>query len=68
MKERRIPIGEARSDLANLLRQAEQGARIKLTRYNRTIAALVSKADLASLRDCEEERRNLRRKRRPEKV
>lgn len=63
MKERRIPVGEARSNLANLLREAEQGARIELTRYNRTIAALVSQRDLANLADCDERRAGRRRRR-----
>jgi len=54
MKERRIPVAEARSHLAALLKDVERGARVKITRYNRTVAGIISQQDLTDLRDCQE--------------
>ena len=54
MKELRIPVGEARKNMASILRRAGKGTRVKLTRYNRTLAGLVSRDDLLQLERCEE--------------
>jgi len=49
----RIPTAVARKDFAALLDNSARGARIKLTRYDKTIAVVVSKDDLAKLEECE---------------
>ena len=56
---RRIPAASARKDLAKVLKTSSRGERIKLTRYNKTIAVLISKNDLSRLEDCE--RKQVRR-------
>ncbi len=53
MKELRIPVGEARKNMRNILRRAAKGARVKLTRYNRTMAVIISRDDLLQLQDCD---------------
>jgi prevent-host-death family protein len=50
----RIPAAEARKHLANVVQQAQNGERIKLTRYNKTVAVIIPKNDLTSLEECEE--------------
>lgn len=50
---RRIPTAEARKDFATVLRDSARGERIKLTRYDKTVAVVVSKDDFAKLEDCE---------------
>lgn len=52
----RISIAAARKDFANVVRSSAQGERIKLTRYNTTLAVLIPKEDLAELERCEEEK------------
>jgi prevent-host-death family protein len=49
----RIPTAKARKDLASVLRTSAKGDRIKLTRYNKTIAVVIPRKDLAELEDCE---------------
>ena len=49
----RIPIADARKRFASILGKTKEGERIKLTRYNKTIAAIIPKQDLEKLRDCE---------------
>jgi prevent-host-death family protein len=49
----RIPIAAARKDFASVVRKTRDGERIKLTRYNKTIAAIIPKHDLEKLKDCE---------------
>lgn len=49
----RIPIADARKRFASLLRATKDGERIKLTRYNKTVAAIIPKHDLEKLKDCE---------------
>jgi prevent-host-death family protein len=51
----RIPIAAARKNFASIVRQTKDGERIKLTRYNKTIAAIIPKHDLEKLADCEAE-------------
>ena len=58
---RRIPIAAARKDFAAVLRDSARGERIKLTRYDKTIAVVVSTDDLAKLMDCEGRRKDDRR-------
>ncbi|HEV8246777.1 MAG TPA: hypothetical protein VGP93_13460 [Polyangiaceae bacterium] len=48
----RIPVGQARKQMASMLRRAQKGAKFKLTRYNRTLAGLVSREDLLLLEEC----------------
>ncbi len=49
----RIPIAAARKHLASVVRKTKDGERIKLTRYDKTIAAIIPKQDLEKLKDCE---------------
>lgn len=53
----RIPAAEARKHMADIVQQAQNGERIKLTRYDKTVAILIPKNDLTSLEKCEEENR-----------
>ena len=43
----------ARKNFASLVRRTAAGERIKLTRYNKTVAIVIPKRDLALLEDCE---------------
>ena len=52
---RRIPIAAARKNLAELVARSGKGERIKLTRYDRTVAVLIPKQHLEDLERCEEE-------------
>jgi prevent-host-death family protein len=49
----RIPIAAARKRFASVLLRTKDGERIKLTRYNKTVAAIIPKRDLDKLNDCE---------------
>ena len=49
----RISTATARRRFAKILRDVARGKRIKLTRYNETLAGLISKRDLAELEDCD---------------
>ena len=49
----RLPTAVARKDFANVLRDSAAGERIKLTRYNKTVAVIIPKKDLADLEDCQ---------------
>jgi antitoxin (DNA-binding transcriptional repressor) of toxin-antitoxin stability system len=49
----RLPTALARKDFANVLRDSAAGERIKLTRYNKTVAVIIPKKDLADLEDCQ---------------
>ena len=49
----RMSTAEARKDFAALLRSSASGERIKLTRYNKTVAVLIPKRDLDALEDCQ---------------
>lgn len=49
----RISTAIARKDFASVLRASARGERIKLTRYDKTIAIVIPKQDLISLEDCE---------------
>jgi len=52
----RMSTADARKDFAALLRSSAAGERIKLTRYNKTIAVLIPRTDLAELEDCQQRR------------
>jgi antitoxin (DNA-binding transcriptional repressor) of toxin-antitoxin stability system len=52
----RVSTAVARKDLASVLRSSARGERIKLTRYNKTVAIVIPKKDLAELEDCEKSR------------
>jgi antitoxin (DNA-binding transcriptional repressor) of toxin-antitoxin stability system len=49
----RIPIAVARKHFASVLRKTKDGERVKLTRYDKTIGAIIPKHDLEKLKDCE---------------
>jgi prevent-host-death family protein len=52
----RMSTAEARKEFAALLRSSAAGERIKLTRYNKTIAVIIPKNDLDELEDCQKKR------------
>ena len=52
----RIPIAAARKRFASVLQRTKEGERIKLTRYNKTVAAIIPKHDLDKLKDCEDDK------------
>jgi antitoxin (DNA-binding transcriptional repressor) of toxin-antitoxin stability system len=52
----RLPTAAARKSFATVLRDCAAGERIKLTRYNKTIAVIIPKKDLTDLEDCEKSR------------
>ena len=49
----RIQVAKARKDFANVVGRSSRGERIKVTRYGHTLAAIIPKADLEKLEDCE---------------
>ena len=51
---KRMPTAQARKDFAAALRASERGHRVKVTRYDKTIAVLIPKKDLERLQDCEQ--------------
>ena len=51
---RRIATAGARKNFAALVRRSAAGERIKLTRYNKTVAVVIPKKDLEALEDCED--------------
>ncbi len=53
----RLSTAEARKGFAAILRSSAAGERIKLTRYNKTVAVIIPKKDLAELEDCEQRKR-----------
>jgi antitoxin (DNA-binding transcriptional repressor) of toxin-antitoxin stability system len=63
MKVVRIPIAEARKNLAGVMRQVSKGNRVKLTRYNKTLAGLVGCGDLTNLEECDRVLSTSRRRR-----
>ena len=52
---RRIATAGARKNFASLVRRSAAGERIKLTRYNKTVAIVIPKQDLERLEDCEKQ-------------
>jgi prevent-host-death family protein len=68
---RRIPIAAARKNFAEVVARSGKGERIKLTRYDRTVAVLIPKQHLENLERCEEEQARVadpaRAERRPPK-
>jgi len=52
---RRIATAGARKNFASLVRRSAAGERIKLTRYNKTVAIVIPKKDLDRLEDCEKQ-------------
>ena len=51
----RIPTAVARKQFARIIDKGSRGQRIKLTRYNKTQAVIISKEDLSQLEKCEQE-------------
>jgi prevent-host-death family protein len=60
---RRIQAAGARKRFSSLVTRSQQGERIKVTRYNKTAAVLVSKRDLELLEQCEQDRAGGKRSR-----
>lgn len=54
----RMAVAAARKNHARLLKRVEDGERVKLTRYDKTMAVLIPKHDLATLESCEEEQKS----------
>ena len=54
MKNTTIAVADARRDFAKVLSKAKRGARIKVTRYQTTLAGIISGADLARLSECDD--------------
>ena len=52
----RLPTAAARKSFATVLRDSAAGERIKLTRYNKTVAVMIPKKDLTELEECEKSR------------
>jgi prevent-host-death family protein len=52
---RRIATAGARKNFASLVARSAAGERIKLTRYNKTVAIVIPKKDLERLEDCEQQ-------------
>jgi prevent-host-death family protein len=52
----RVAVAAARKQYARLLKRVEQGERVKITRYDRTMAVLIPKRDFETLEVCEEAR------------
>ena len=52
---RRIQAAGARKNFSSLVNKSAKGERIKVTRYNKTAAVLISKRDLERLEDCEKQ-------------
>ena len=50
---RRVKSAAARKHFGSLVTKSLLGERIKVTRYNKTAAVLISKRDLERLQDCE---------------
>jgi len=49
----RVPTAVARKQFARIVDKGSRGQRIKLTRYNKTQAVIISKEDLSRLEECE---------------
>jgi prevent-host-death family protein len=50
---KRIAAADARRDFSEVVQQSSRGERIKLTRYGKTQAVLISARDLEVLENCE---------------
>ena len=50
---RRVQAAGARKNFSSLVTKSAGGERIKVTRYNKTVAVLIPKRDLEQLEDCE---------------
>ena len=49
----RIQAAKVRKHFASVVERSSQGERIKVTRYGRTLAAIIPKGDLEKLENCE---------------
>jgi prevent-host-death family protein len=58
----RIASSKAREQFRNVVKRANQGKRVKITLYGKTLVGLVPAKDLKLLEDCEE-RSALKRRR-----
>ena len=50
----RVPTAVARKQFARIIDKSSHGQRIKLTRYNKTQAVIISKEDLTRLEESEQ--------------
>jgi prevent-host-death family protein len=50
----RVQAAKARKHFASIVERSSQGERIKVTRYGRTLAAIIPKGDLEKLENCEQ--------------
>ena len=53
----RIPTAVARKQFARIVDKGSRGQRIKLTRYDKTQAVIISMDDLSRLEECERQMR-----------
>jgi len=53
----RIPTAVARKQFARIVEKGSRGQRIKLTRYDKTQAVIISMDDLSRLEECERQTR-----------
>ena len=53
----RIPTALARKQFARIVDKSSRGQRIKLTRYDKTQAVIISMDDLSRLEECERQTR-----------
>ena len=60
----RVPTAVARKQFARMIDKGSRGQRIKLTRYNKTQAVIISKEDLSRLEECEQESKRTAARRR----
>lgn len=61
--KKRLPIAEARASISDLVHEVKKGSRIKITRYDKTIAWVVPRRDGEALEECEEAIEDCRRRR-----
>ncbi len=54
----RIPTAVARKQFAQIVDKGSHGQRIKLTRYDKTQAVIISMDDLSRLEECERQMRH----------
>jgi len=52
---RRVQAAGARKHFSSLVTKSAAGERIKVTRYNKTVAVLIPKHDLKKLEECEDD-------------
>lgn len=61
--KKRLAIAEARASISDLVQEVRKGSRVKITRYDKTIAWLVPQSDGEALEECGEQLEDCRRRR-----